>query len=245
DYMLQGGFPYVVKKGTSGNHQYTKDTLEYIFEHIIRHHKRIKNRDMYFAIQDYIVNNYGRAISIKSMQESLFEKLRQPIRKETLYNYLNILEDARIVYKCSRYDMKEKRIIKGKEKYYLSDLSIYYAADLYNTLDVGPSLENVVYAYARVHGYAVALGKSGRNEFDFAVEDANMDYSYIQVADHIVDGKIDEKGVSIEEEEEYKPLQRIRDSYPKYILTLDKITHKKMGIKHFNVIEFMLENGEF
>ena len=179
------------------------------------------------------------------MQEYLAETLNQSIRKETLYNYMQILEDARIVYKCSRFDINEKRLLKGKEKYYLSDLSFYYAIDRYNTLEYAPSLENTLYCYARVSDYGIAKGRIGRNDVDFILEDADMDYSYVQVAKHIINGEIDESGNTKEEEKAYKPLENIRDFYPKYVMTLDKITRKRNGIKHKNIIDFMKNNEKF
>lgn len=245
-YMMEGGFPETVRyeKHDSTN-EYSKKVLENIFEKVVRKNKRVKNRELFFAIEKYIINNYGTTISIKDMQESLTEELNTSVRKETLYNYIQILEDSRIVYRCDRFSMTEKRLLKGKEKYYLADPSFYFAIDLYNTLDIEPSLENVIYNYARMRDYAVAIGRVGKNEVDFIMEDKDMDYVYVQVANHIITGEFDENGKTREEEKEYKPLENIRDSYPKYVMTLDRIMRKRNGIKHKNIVDFIKEQELF
>lgn len=245
-YMMEGGFPYtVINSGHDNMHAYSKKVLEDIFEKIIRKNKRIKNRELFFAIRKYVINSFGKALIIKDMQEFLSETLHMSVRKETLYNYLQILEDARIVYKCQRFDISERRIIKGKERYYLPDLSFYYAVDLYNTLDIETSLKNVIYNYSLLWDYKVAIGrvKNNKSEIDFVLEDSEMDYVYVQVANYINSNTRGGIGTSKEEEYKYKPLENIRDFYPKYVLTLDKALHKRSGIKHKNIVDF-IENCE-
>ena len=247
-YMMEGGFPYTVRNSSYDNmHSYSRRILEDIFEKIIRKKKRIKNRELFFAIRKYVINRFGKALIIKDMQEFLSESLHMSVRKETLYNYLQILEDSRIVYKCQRFDISEKRIIKGKEKYYLADLSFYYAEDLYNTLDIEPSLENVIYNYSLLWDYKVSIGrvKNSKSVIDFVLEDSEMDYVYVQVANYINQDKDDENGSSKEEEEKYQPLENIRDFYPKYVLTLDKTLLKRNGIKHKNMVEFIKNREMF
>lgn len=247
-YMMEGGFPYTVRNsGYDNMHTYSRKVLEDIYEKIIRKNKRVKNKELFFAIRKYTINGFGKALIIKDMQEFLAESLHKTVRKETLYNYLQILEDARIVYKCQRFDISEKRVIKGKEKYYLSDLSFYYAEDLYNTLDIEHSLVNVIHNYSLLWDYKVTTGRirNSKSEIDFVLEDSEMDYVYVQVANYINNDNNDEIGISKEEEKKYKPLENIRDFYPKYILTLDKTLRKRNGIKHKNLVEFIKKQEMF
>ncbi len=165
------------------------------------------------------------------------------VRKETVYNYLSILENAKIVSKCSRFDMKSRKSLRGEEKYYLSDLSFYFANNTDNRIEYGPVLENIIYNYAKSRGYAISVGRIGKLEVDFILRDMNMDYSYVQVARYIDNGNIDENGKNLTEEREYRPLEQIRDSFPKYVMTLDHLLQKRSGIFHKNIISF-IEKGE-
>ena len=245
-YLMDGAFPYIVQNDIGdGQKKYAKEILNEIYDKDVRKHKRIKNPEVFEAIEHYIINNYGKPISIKNMQESLGEKFGKTIRKELLYNYLGILEDARIVYKCSRFDMDNKKILNGKEKYYLSDISFYFAIDIYNTLEREQALENIVFIYAISNDYAAATCKIGRKTVDFIMQNTEMDYIYVQVTDYLDNGEVLDTGRTDREEAEYKPLEKIRDSYPKYVLTLDKVMRKRNGIKQWNMINHMRYGKKF
>lgn len=243
-YMLEGGFPYAVRLDSfADKRSYTQSVITEIFEKDIRKNKKIKNRMLFETIQRYIINNFGVTMSIKGLCEYLSNTTKTAVRKETVYNYLSILENAKIVSKCTRFDMKSRKSLRGEEKYYLSDLSFYFATNTDNRIEYGPVLENIIYNYARSRGYSVSVGKIGKLEVDFILRDANMDYSYVQVARYIDNGNIDENGVNLTEEREYRPLEMIRDSFPKYVMTLDRLLQKRSGIHHKNIIAF-IEKGE-
>lgn len=243
-YMLEGGFPYTLKLDSfSDKRAYVKSVINEIFEKDIRKNKKIKNKMLFETIQTYIINNFGATMSIKGLCEYLENTTKSTVRKETVYNYLSILENAKIVSKCARFDMKSKRSLRGEEKYYLSDLSFYFATNTDNRIEYGPVLENIIYNYARSRGYSVSVGRIGKLEVDFILRDSNMDYSYVQVARYIDNGNIDENGVNLTEEREYRPLEQVRDSFPKYVLTLDRLLQKRSGIHHKNIISF-IEKGE-
>ena len=123
------------------------------------------------------------------------------------------------------------------------DLSFYFATNTDNRIEYGPVLENIVYNYAKSRGYSVSVGRIGKLEVDFILRDANRDFFYVQVARYIDNGNVDEKGMNLTEEREYRPLERIRDSFPKYVMTLDRLLQKRSGIHHKNIITF-IENGE-
>jgi predicted AAA+ superfamily ATPase len=161
-----------------------------------------------------------------------------PIKRETLHRYIKILEEAKIIYPCYRFDLKSKKSISGEQKYYLADLGFYFALNTDKRINYGPALENIVYIYARSKGYDVSVGRIGKLECDFILGQNNMDYAYIQVCMTIMN--------DIQtEDREYRPLESIRDNYPKYLLTRNDLIQHRSGIKHYNIAPFMKENKFF
>ena len=128
--------------------------------------------------------------------------------------------------------MKSKKTLSGEQKYYVADLSFYYAMNTDNRINYGQTLENIVYLYARSLDYAVSVGRIGKLECDFILRDVNMDYSYVQVAYKIFQSKDTE-------DREYRPLESIRDNYKKYVMTTDYILQKRNGILHVNLMDFI------
>ena len=243
-YILEGGFPYAIRLDSFEDKRlYVKSVIEEIYSKDIRKNKRIKNRLLFQIIQTYIINNFGSTTSIKSLCDYLENTTKTKVRKETVYNYLSILENAKIITKCTRFDLKSKKSLRGEEKYYLSDLSFFFANNTDNRIEYGPVLENIIFNYAKSRGYDVSIGKIGKLEVDFIMRDSKSDYSYVQVARYIDNGNIGEDGKNLTEEREYRPLEQIRDSYPKYVMTLDRLLQRRNGIHHVNIIAF-IENGQ-
>lgn len=140
---------------------------------------------------------------------------------------------------CDRFDMKSRKSLTGKKKFYLSDLSFYYALNTDNRINCGPALENLVYIYASSMGYSISVGKVGKLECDFILRDNQSHYSYVQIAYTILKSKDTE-------DREYKSLESITwDNYPKYLLTTDTLLQKRNGIIHTNLIEFIKNENKF
>lgn len=134
--------------------------------------------------------------------------------------------------------MKSKRSIRGEKKYYLADLGFYMATNVDNRLNYGPSLENAVFTYAKAHGYEVSVGRIGKLECDFILRGPDGDYAYVQVAYTI--------GLSKDtEDREYRPLETIKDNYPRYVITTDYLLQRRNGIEHANLMDFMMARREF
>ena len=245
-YVVEGGFPLTVRIDEGeAKRAYVKGVIEEIYEKDIKKNKKIRQRALFDTIQTYIVNNFGATTSLKALCGRLESALGRKVRKETVYNYLQILQDAKIVLKCRRFDLKSKRSLNGEEKYYLSDLSFYFASNVDNRINYGPVLENIVYRYARMMGYEASVGRIGNLEVDFILRDQRQDYAYVQVAQTIMAGPVNEKGVPLTEEREYRPLESIKDNYPKYLLTMDHLLQKRNGIKHENIVAFLKEEKAF
>ena len=184
-----------------------------------------------------MINNFAATTNIRSLHNILV-KSGFVISEATVDKYVNTLVDAKILYECNRFDMKSKRSIGGDRKYYLSDLSFYFSMNTDNRLNYGPSLENIVYIYSKSKGYSVSIGRIGKLECDFILRDSELNYNYVQVSYTIALSKETE-------DREYRPLEQIKDNYPKYVATTDYILQKRNGIKHVNILEFMLNNQDF
>lgn len=238
NYILEGGFPRAVQfDELSDKRSYTESVVQEIFEKDIRRRVKIKEKAVFEAVRHFVINNFGATVSVNSLQAAL-EKNGVTISRQTLTKYVKALTDAKILCECERFDMKSKRALKGEKKYYLSDLSFYFCDNTDNRINYGPVLENIVYLYARSLGYSVSVGRIGSLECDFILRSREMDYAYVQVAYTIA--------LSREtEDREYRPLEMIRDNYPKYLLTTDYLLQKRGGIRHENLLELMQSGGAF
>lgn len=238
NYILEGGFPRTIQfDDLQVKRTYTESVVREIFEKDIRKRVKIRNREAFESVEHFIIKNFGATTSISGLQESL-EKNGMKISRATLSNYIKILVDAKILYECSRFDMKSKKSLSGEKKYYVSDLSFYFSLNTDNKINYEPVLENIVYFYAKSQGYSISVGRIGKLECDFILRDHKMNYAYVQVAYTIALSKITE-------DREYKSLESIRDNYPKYVMTTDYLLQNRNGIKHVNLIDFIISNSTF
>lgn len=238
NYILEGGFPRTIQfDDLQVKRTYTESVVREIFEKDIRKRVKIRNREAFESVEHFIINNFGATTSISGLQESL-EKNGMKISRATLSNYIKILVDAKILYECSRFDMKSKKSLSREKKYYVSDLSFYFSLNTDNKINYGPVLENIVYFYAKSQGYSISVGRIGKLECDFILRDHKMNYAYVQVAYTIALSKKTE-------DREYKSLESIRDNYPKYVMTTDYLLQNRNGIKHVNLIDFIISNSKF
>lgn len=238
NYILEGGFPRTIQfDDLQEKRTYTESVVREIFEKDIRKRVKIRNREAFESVEHFIIKNFGATTSISGLQESL-EKNGMKISRATLSNYIKILVDAKILYECSRFDMKSKKSLSGEKKYYVSDLSFYFSLNTDNKINYEPVLENIVYFYAKSQGYSISVGRIGKLECDFILRDHKMNYAYVQVAYTIA---LSNKT----EDREYKSLESIRDNYPKYVMTTDYLLQNRNGIKHVNLIDFIISNSKF
>lgn len=237
-YILEGGFPRAIKiDNLSDKRTYVRGIIDEIFEKDIKRRVKIKDVQSFELVRNYIINNFGATTSINSLHEALL-KNGMAISRQTVTRYIKTLVDAKILYKCKRFDMKSKRALSGEQKYYVADLSFYYAMNTDNRINYGPALENIVYLYARSLDYAVSVGRIGKLECDFILRDGNMDYSYVQVTYKMLQSKDTE-------DREYRPLESIRDNYKKYVMTTDYMLQKRNGILHVNLMDFIGDGKRF
>lgn len=238
NYILEGGFPRtILLDNMAAKRRYVQSVIDEIFEKDIRRRLKIRNKSTFETVQKYIINNFGATTSLKSLKKAI-EKTGTPISEATIARYIKALLDAKILYECPRFDMKSKKSLSGEKKYYLSDTGFYYVQNTDNRINFGPVLENIIYIYARSHDYSVSVGRIGKLECDFILRDNEMRYSYVQVAYTIALSKDTE-------DREYKPLESIKDNYPKYVATADSLLQKRNGIEHINLVDFMRKGKNF
>lgn len=238
EYLLNGGFPKTLEFDEIQTRQtYTRGIISEIFEKDVKTRKRISNVPVYERVQTFLLNNYSAPFSLNNLLECL-EKEGYKTKASTVRGYIEDLKKAKIIYECNRFDLKSKKSLKRDQKYYLSDLAIYFSMNTDNRLSFGPSLENIVFLYLTSHDYQISIGKIGKLECDFIARDKNGDYAYIQVA-YTLQGE-DLKATERIKEKEYRPFREIRDGYPRYIISLDRFRDKQEGVHHINAIDLFL-----
>ena len=238
EYIRLGGFPKAVEYDDERDKRaYVQGVVQEIFEKDVKRSNKIRNVSVFNAVRDYLINNFGATTSLKNLLEHFSNKVEKvPIKRETLNRYIQILVDAKIIYRCQRFDMKSRKSLMRDEKYYLADLGFYFALNTDARINYGPALENVTYQYLRSLGYMISVGRIGNLECDFVARRAFGGYFYIQVAMTIADHATEDR--------EYRPFEKITDSYPRYLFTLDPLLQQREGVRHLNLMEFIASGGD-
>ena len=218
DYVRLGGLPATHLRAYSQDEVYTivRDIYNStIFSDIVRRNQ-IRKVDQLERVVKYTFSNVGNTFSAKSISDYLKSEKRS-IDNETVYSYLEKLEKAYILHRCSRYDLQGKEILKTQEKFYLADTSLRYSVLGYGPDSVASSLENVVYLELCRRGYKVYIGKTTDGEVDF-VASRQGEKLYVQVTQEIHSEKTEKR--------EYERLLEIKDNYPKYVLRTDEFASR-------------------
>lgn len=237
DYVRLGGFPAAHLQPFSQDEIYTIVQDIYnstIFSDVVKRNQ-IRKIDQLGRVVKYTFNNVGNTFSAKSIADYLKAE-RRSLDNETVYSYLEKLEKAYLLHRCSRYDLQGKEILKTQEKFYLADVALRYSVLGYHADSVASSLENIVYLELCRRGYTVYVGKTGSGEIDFIAVRQN-EKIYVQVTQEIRSEKTKER--------EYERLLAIHDNYPKYVLTTDNFAGGNYeGIKTMHIADFLL-NSEY
>lgn len=233
-YLEFGGLPTVVE--LLDHPETIGPFLEGIYNTVLMkdvvERNNIRDSALLESILRFIAANVGNIVSSKKISDYLTSSGRKTT-SDTIDNYLRMLENAFIIYKANRYDLKGKMFLKTLEKYYVVDMGIRNRLTGLQGKDYGHVLENIIYLELLRRGYEVTIGKIGTLEVDFVATKTN-ERIYYQVSATILDEKTLDR--------ELLPLQSIPDNYPKYILTMDQtIFNDYAGIKIMNIIDFLLE----
>ncbi|MDR1416113.1 MAG: ATP-binding protein [Prevotellaceae bacterium] len=202
-----------------------------IIKDIVKRHK-LRNVNNLQRIIEFLFDSIGSVVSPTNIAEQLNKNSDKKISHNTVNKLIGFLVESYILYPASRYDIKGKELLATNEKYYVVDLGLknILSSNRYDA-DLGHKLENVVYVELLRRGGKVFVGKNNQKEVDFVVQKANNLREYYQVAYTISDEKTWERELSA--------LQSIKDSYPKYILTLDYDNVAIDGIQKLNVIDWL------
>ncbi len=236
NYICLGGFPAVHLQSYSSDEVYTivRDIYNStVFSDIVRR-SQIRKVDQLERIIKFTFHNMGNTFSAKTISDYLKAE-RRALDNETVYNYLQKLEGAYLLHRCSRYDLRGKEILKTQEKFYLADTSLRYSVLGYQADTYASSLENIVYLELCRRGYRVFVGKTEDGEIDFVAERLN-EKIYVQVTRKIESEKTMKR--------EYERLLSVRDNYSKYVLRTDEFAGGNYeGIKTMHVADFLLSGA--
>lgn len=235
EFIRCGGFPKsLYYNNIEDKMVYTTSVINQIFDKDIKTNNKIKDKNLFEIIQKFVINNFGAVISVNNIYKYLKDSEKINVDRRTIKKYIDILEKAKIIYGCELFDIKSKKVLKGEKKYYLADLSIYFALNTDNRINYGPVLENVIYSYLKTKGYLLSVGYIGKLECDFIARKDFDDYYYIQVSKDISDKNVEDR--------EFRPFYEIKDMYPRILFTMDHLLQHKDGIKHYNLIDFINNN---
>ena len=233
EYVRLGGFPATHLQKYSQDEIYTivRDIYNStIFSDIVKRNQ-LRKIDQLERVVKYTFQNVGNTFSAKTISDYLKSE-RRTLDNETVYSYLEKLEKAYLIHRCSRYDLRGKEILKTQEKFYLADTALRYSVLGYNADSAAASLENIVYLELCRRGYTVYTGKTSDGEIDFAATRQN-EKIYVQVTQEISSEKTEKR--------EYGRLLEIRDNYPKYVLSADEFAGGNYeGIKTMHIADFLL-----
>lgn len=233
EYVRLGGFPATHLQNFSQDEVYTIVHDIYnstIFSDIVRR-SQIRKVDQLARVVKFALQNIGNTFSAKTISDYLKSEHRT-LDNETVYSYLEKLEKAYLLHRCSRYDIQGKEILKTQEKFYAADTALRYSILGYTPDSVASMLENVVYLELLRRGYSVSIGKTPDGEIDFIAERRN-DKLYVQVTQEISSESTMQR--------EYSRLLQIHDNYPKYVLRTDEFSAGNYeGIRTMHIADFLL-----
>ena len=235
EYIKLGGFPATHLQKYSEDEIYTivKDIYNSTVYSDIVKRNQVRKVDQLERIVKFVFDNVGKPFSAKSISDYLKSE-RRTIDNETVYSYLEKLESAYILHRCSRYDIQGKELLKTQEKFYIADSALRYSVLGYTQTSIAAMLENIVYLELRRRGYTVYIGKTRDGEIDF-IGEKQSNKLYVQVTKEMNSPETEHR--------EYNRLLEIHDNYPKYLLTTGIFAGGNYeGIKTMHIADFLLSN---
>lgn len=233
EYIKWGGLPQIYSLANEAQVKtYLSDIYDSIILKDIIQRFNIKDVDLFNRIVEYIVTTPSQFLSVQNLTSYFSQEKNRSVSTETIYNYLDYMVKSHLITKVEKYDIRGKRILIGKYKYYLTDLGIGQIKNSGKRLQMGAYLENVVYNELISRGYEVFVGDIDQGEVDFIAQRFE-EKIYIQVAYVLADEKVIDR--------EFNVYQKIEDNFPKYVLSTDKFDFSRDGIIHKNVINWLLD----
>lgn len=233
EYIKFGGMPFLhnLNFQLEPSLQYLKDVYSSIILKDITQRNNIRDIDLLEKIITYVIANIGNTFSATSISK-FFKSENRKTSPETILNYIKVCEEVFLIYKVQRNDLIGKKILSVNEKYYIADHGIREAIFENNQKDINQILENIIFIEMLRRGYEVKIGKINDLEVDFICTKYD-EKIYIQVAYLLASPETIER--------EFSVLELIKDNFPKYVVSMDQFDMSRNGIKHYNIIDFLLE----
>lgn len=230
DYLKYGGLPMRFSLEEISLEAYLSDTYDAIVVKDIIQRNNIKDTNLLNMILAFLMDNIANPFSARSIVAALKQEgINTTV--ETVIAYIDYIKKAMVVYSAQRYDIKGKKLLTTNEKYYTVDLGLRNCVKASGEIDYNKLYENIVYLELLYRGYDVKVGKTDDYEIDF-VAYKGLDTLYVQVCYLLASTETVER--------EFGNLERIKDNYPKYVISGDLPDFSRNGIKHYNIIKFLL-----
>ena len=231
-YVKFGGMPFLYNLAfeEEASLQYLKDIYSSIILKDITQKNKIRDTDLLERVISYLIMNVGNNFSATSISK-FFKSENRKVSVETILNYIKAAEESFLIYKVSRDDLIGKKVLNVNEKYYIADHGMREAILGSNQRDINQIFENIIYLELLRKGYTVRVGKVDNLEVDFVCTKGN-EKIYVQVAYLLASSETIER--------EFTSLEKIDDNYPKYVISMDEFDMSRNGIKHINIIDFLM-----
>ena len=233
-YLKFGGLPAIhnFSQDKTSIYQYLTDIYNSVLLKDVISRNNIRDIELLERVILFIFDNIGNTFSAKKISDFLKSQGRK-LSTETVYNYLKALENAYIISKVQRYDIKGKSILETQEKFYLLDLGLKHSQLGYKANDIAGHLENIIYLELLRRKYNVNIGKLKTKEIDFIAQKEDkklyIQATYLLASENTI-------------EREFSPLKNIEDNYPKYVLSMDNLGEYNInGIQRKRIIDFLLD----
>lgn len=228
-YLSYGGFPGLLNYENEEKEKYLYDLYSTIVLNDILYKNKVKDLDLLERLMEFMISNIGQLFSANSISKYIKNENRKTT-PHTIINYMDYARNAFIFYQIKRENIKQKKKLLISDKYYLVDPGFYFIFNGSTQRNWGQLLENIVFLELIRQGYSITIGKIQDLEVDFVCRRANQ-IKYIQVSQSILDENTRKR--------EFKPLEKISDSYPKYVISMDSFDFSANGIIHLNIIDFL------
>ena len=231
-YVKFGGMPFLYNLAfeEEASLQYLKDIYSSIILKDITQRNKIRDTDLLERVISYLIMNVGNNFSATSISK-FFKSENRKVSVETILNYIKVAEESFLIYRVSRDDLIGKKVLNVNEKYYIADHGMREAILGSNQRDINQIFENIIYLELLRKGYNVRVGKVDNLEVDFVCTKGN-EKIYVQVAYLLASSETIER--------EFTSLEKIDDNYPKYVISMDEFDMSRNGIKHINIIDFLM-----
>ena len=231
EYFKYGGMPFTLALDNQQKIDYLNDIYNSIVLKEVVEKYKLRDVNLLHRLILYLFDNIGNPFSVTNISKYL-KHFDVGFSNNTIYNYLQYLEDALIISKLPREDIQGKKFFKLSEKYYVTDHGFITVLLGEKQQNIGGILENIVYMEFLRHGYEVSVGKIKNYEVDFICR-KNKRKVYVQVCFQLASEEIEDR--------EFRPLKLIDDNFEKFVISMDDFDFSRDGIKHLNMIKFLKE----